>query len=147
MGVKGMWAVVVFNDEVHTLEEVIKTFTSALEVTPEIAETWAGIIHLQGFVPVGVWKLEKAQEIAQQIRDESSQENSYQAKAGLQVEVDDEVVRKIKTPEGDFEGGIVIPEAMKDQMGKDMDGPIPEDDYELRDFDPEDYSGDYNPFN
>ena len=96
------WAVVVYNDEFHTYEEVIHAFTSVLPIDEEVAGTLAALIsESSGFAPIAVFsEEEEAQQIAQDLRDITSKENSNRAPAGIQVEVCDEIIPRIEKSTG-----------------------------------------------
>ena len=46
------WVVVLFNDEIHTFEEVISQLIKATKCTPSQAELWAWTVHSKGKVAV-----------------------------------------------------------------------------------------------
>ena len=91
------WALVVYNDDLHTFEEVIDAFTSVLGIEQEGAIALASMISSpMGFAPVALFPEEEiAQKVAQELRYATAKGNAQQALAGIQVEVDDEIAKKI----------------------------------------------------
>lgn len=107
MAEKELWAIVVYNDDVHQLDEVIDAFKASMEVPDEVAQVWASAIHQTGLCPIGIFEYEKAQRIAQSIRSLTCKANCEKAPAGLQVEIDNEAGK-----------------AITERMGKALEGPI-----------------------